>query len=119
MISEDRAREFAREWIAAWNAHDLDSILAHYEDDFEMSSPIITQLMGDPSGTLKGKAAIASYWALALARNPQLQFELLHVLPGANSIAVIYNGVRGLSAEIFHFGSSGRVAAAYAHYLSC
>lgn len=32
------ARRFAADWIAAWNRHDLDAILAHYTDDFEMRS---------------------------------------------------------------------------------
>ena len=33
------SRRFAAEWIEAWNAHDLERILAHYADDFEMASP--------------------------------------------------------------------------------
>lgn len=28
--------DFAHEWIAAWNAHDLERILAHYADDVEL-----------------------------------------------------------------------------------
>jgi hypothetical protein len=116
MISMPRAEQFAREWIEAWNAHDLESILGHYDDDFEMSSPVITQLLGEPSGRLKGKTAVAAYWALALERNPGLHFELLHVLCGADSVTLIYNGVRGLSAEVFRFGPSDRVVAAAAHY---
>jgi len=27
----------AQEWIAAWNAHDLERILAHYADDVELT----------------------------------------------------------------------------------
>jgi ketosteroid isomerase-like protein len=38
---------FASDWIAAWNSHDLDRILAHYEDDFEMTSPLIVALVGE------------------------------------------------------------------------
>jgi ketosteroid isomerase-like protein len=59
------AENFAKEWIAAWNSHDLDRILEHYEDNFEMSSPIIRTLADEPSGTLRGKAAVRSYWAKA------------------------------------------------------
>lgn len=73
--------------------------------------------MEEPSGTLCGKVAIGEYWARALERYPQLHFELLHVLRGAGSITIIYNGVHGLSAEVFHFLSSGKVHAAYAHYI--
>ena len=41
------AELFASDWIAAWNSHDLDRILAHYEDDFEMTSPLIVALVGE------------------------------------------------------------------------
>ena len=57
MMQQGLAERFAREWVAAWNSHDLERILEHYEDDFEMSSPIIVTLMGEPSGKLKGKTA--------------------------------------------------------------
>ena len=113
-----QAEEFAQEWISAWNSHDLDRILSHYEDDFEMSSPVIVQTMNEPSGCLKGKKQVAEYWAKALDRYPDLFFEQLHVLAGADSITIIYNGVRGLSAEVFHFSSTGKVSSAYAHYVA-
>lgn len=117
MLDADQAQAFAQDWVESWNAHDLERILAHYEDDFEMSSPVIVTTMDEPSGTLCGKEAIRAYWARALQRYPQLHFELLHVLLGAGSITIIYNGVRGLSAEVFHVAPSGKVHAAYAHYI--
>jgi ketosteroid isomerase-like protein len=67
VLQKGFAERFAREWIAAWNSRDLERILAHYEDDFEMSSPVIVTLAGEPSGKLKGKAAIGAYWAVVLA----------------------------------------------------
>jgi len=57
-IDREFALRFAEEWIASWYAHDLGRILSHYTDDFEMSSPLIVQLMDEPSGTLKGKTAV-------------------------------------------------------------
>ena len=41
MISPQFAAQFAEEWVAVWNSRDLDRILAHYADDFEMASPYI------------------------------------------------------------------------------
>jgi len=108
--------QFAHDWIDAWNSHDLDKILSHYEDDFEMSSPVIIQVTGEVSGILRGKSAVRGYWAKALKLNPDLRFELITVLAGIDSITLYYKGVRGLSAEVFHFGSSGKVARAFAHY---
>lgn len=116
MVTARFAEQFAIEWVEAWNSRDLERILSHYEDDFEMSSPVIVKLVGEASGTLRGKAAIRAYWAKAIAANPNLHFELLNVLKGANSMTIYYKGHRGLSAEVFHFGASGKVAKAYAHY---
>jgi len=117
MMQKGFAERFAREWVEAWNAHDLERVLSHYEDDFEMSSPIIVTMMGEPSGKLKGKAAVGAYWAKALKLLPQLRFELVAVLAGADSVVMSYRGHRGLSAEVLHFGKTGKVRAAFAHYV--
>ena len=116
MIDADFAAHFAADWIAAWNAHDLDSILAHYSDDFEMSSPVIVQIAGEPSGRLKGKAAVGAYWAKALALIPELHFELVTTLLGVDSVTLYYKGVRGMAAEVFFFGPERKVVRACAHY---
>lgn len=111
------AKQFAREWIEAWNNHDLEQVLAHYADDFEMNSPYIVQITGEPSGRLKGKAAVGAYWAKALAMIPDLHFELVSTLVGVNSITLYYKGARDrLSAEVFLFGPDGKVVEAFAHY---
>jgi len=115
-MEKHQAQQFAQEWVSAWNAHDLDKILSHYEEEFEMSSPAITKLTGESSGVLRGKDAVGEYWSGALEKYPDLEFNLLHVLRGANSVTIVYEGVLGLSAEVFHFGSSGKVARAFAHY---
>ncbi len=116
MINQEYAEHFAREWIGAWNSHDLERILSHYTNDFEMSSPVITQIAGEPSGTLKGKDAVGAYWAKALTLVPDLRFELLATFVGVDSITLYYKGPRGASAEVFHFGPDRKVERAYAHY---
>lgn len=110
------AREFAEEWIEAWNSHNLERILSHYEDGFSMTSPVIIQLTGEASGCLIGKKAVGAYWAKALELIPDLHFELISVLAGVDSVTVYYQGARGLSAEVFFFGTEGKVNRAFAHY---
>ena len=111
------ADSFAVDWIESWNAHDLERVLAHYSDDFAMSSPMIVQLGRERSGTLHGKAAVRAYWSAALERFPDLRFELISVLVGVGSITLCYKGARGwLVAEVFHFGSDGTVTSAFVHY---
>lgn len=116
MITREFADHFTQEWIDSWNSHDLERILSHYTDDFEMSSPYIAQIAGEPSGVLKGKAAVAAYWAKALERAPTLHFELHLTLVGAESLVIYYRGARGMAAEIFFFTPNGTVTKSCAHY---
>ena len=112
------AENFAMDWIDSWNAHDLDRVLSHYAEDFEMTSPFIARIAGEPSGTLQGKAAVGAYWKKALELIPDLKFELLTVLAGVDSITLYYKGARDrLAAEVFHFGPDQKVTRAFAHYV--
>ena len=78
-----------------------------------MNSPVIQQLLGEPSGCLQGKIAIRDYWRKALAASPELSFELLHILCGESSVTLVYHGV---SAEVFELNAQGQVQRAMAHY---
>jgi ketosteroid isomerase-like protein len=111
------ASTFAGSWVAAWNAHDLARILDHYTDDFEMTSPYIVQFTGEPSGTLRGKAAVGAYWQKALEKFPNLHFEALHVLSSPGSVTLVYRSNRsGLAAEVFFVNPAGLISRAVAHY---
>jgi hypothetical protein len=81
-----------------------------------MASPIIMAMVGEPSGTLKGKEKVGAYWAKALQRIPDLRFELISILVGVNSLTLYYKSPRGLAAEVFHFGPDQKVVKAFAHY---
>ncbi len=117
MIEKGFAEKFALDWIESWNSHDLDRILSHYSDQFEMSSPKIIQIAGELSGTLKGKRAVGSYWTKALELIPDLRFELVTTLIGVGSITLCYKSAGGqLAAEVFYFGPDHKVFKAYAHY---
>ncbi len=109
--------QFADEWIAAWNAHDLPRILSHYDDGFEMASPRIVDIAGEPSGVLRGKDAVGRYWDKGLKVIPDLRFEKLGVFVGARSIAIHYRNQAGrVAVEVLEFGDDGKVVRAAAHY---
>jgi ketosteroid isomerase-like protein len=117
MIPSKDTQAFAREWVDSWNSHDLDRILSHYADDFQMTSPFIAQLMNEPTGTIKGKENVRVYWARALERIPDLHFDLIEVLAGVDSITIYYHAVFGKrAAEVLFFDESGKVRRAIAHY---
>ncbi|MBN3789432.1 nuclear transport factor 2 family protein [Burkholderia sp. Ac-20353] len=92
-------------------------MLSHYDDAFEMHSPMIARIAEEPSGCLRGKDAVGAYWSKALQLIPDLRFELVSVLVGVRSIAIHYLGANGRPAvEVFHFGADQRVLKAFAHY---
>lgn len=116
-MDKQEAEHFAKEWLDAWNSHDLDRILSHYSDDFEMTSPVITVVTGHPGGKLKGKAAVRAYWAKALSLFPDLQFTHICTLQGIRSVVIHYYGTTGNRvAEVFSFNDDGLVYQAHAHY---
>ena len=95
IMDKEFAQKFGEEWVAAWNSRDLNKILSHYTNDFEMSSPVIMQLVGKPDGILKGKKAVRDYWSKALEMHPELHFKLISVFVGMSSVLVQYQGHRG------------------------
>ena len=46
MVNNFDLAKFTGEWIRSWNSHDLESILYHYSDDVEITSPMIKQAAG-------------------------------------------------------------------------
>lgn len=117
MIDTVFAERFAHEWVEAWNSHDLEAVLSHYSDDFEMSSPFIIAFSPESGGTLRGKKAVAQYWAAALEKFSDLHFVLDSAFVGADSIALTYTSVLDKKAvEVFFFDENGKVVKAAAHY---
>jgi len=117
MLTEQRARTLAGEWVDAWNRHDLDAILSHYAEVVEFTSPFVVRLLDSPTGTVRGKAALRDYFARALAAYPDLRFELLQVLAGVDSVTLYYRSVGNrLAAEVMELDAQGQVVRVLAHY---
>src|SRR6266436_2917853 len=100
VVNKAQAQTAAHKWIAAFNNHDL-----------------VTKVLGDPAGTVRGKQAVRAYFAKALAAAPDLKFELLDVFPGVNSVAVyLRSNVRGLQLEVMELDTDGRIARVLVHH---
>jgi hypothetical protein len=116
MFDEKFYESFAAEWVAAWNSHDIERILSHYDSAFEFSSPVLARFSPASGGKLKGLDAARAYWSKGLAARPELHFEMVTVLQGVKSLVVYYKGLGGnLCAELFVFGSDGKVIESHAH----
>ncbi|GAC1394110.1 MAG: nuclear transport factor 2 family protein [Polyangiales bacterium] len=67
--------DLARAWMRAFNAHDVDALVALYADGATHTSPKIRALHPDTGGKLVGKAALGAWWRDANARLPNLRYE--------------------------------------------
>ena len=105
------------EWIAAWNARDLERVLALYAEDFEMTSHHIHAMGFDPSGTLRGKARVREFWATALTHVPDLHFELIDLFLSPDSVVVFYRNERGGKVcEYLRLDAKGKIVQASGNY---
>ncbi|MEM9350565.1 MAG: nuclear transport factor 2 family protein [Pseudomonadota bacterium] len=106
-------KDFAAEWEAAWNAHDLDRILSHYAEDVVFRSAKAVATVG--TGVIEGKAALREYWAAALTRQPDLAFSVIEVFEGHGMLVILYvNQVGRRATETLRFGADGLVVEASA-----
>ena len=108
---------FAREWIAAWNAHDLERVLSHYSPGVELTSPIAAERVPGSGGYIRGEAELRAYWEPALAANPDLHFALEAVLTAVDGCTILYRNQRGqLVAESVFWNDTGMVTRAAVAY---
>jgi hypothetical protein len=108
---------FAKHWLNAWNTHNIEAIMSHYSEDVVFYSPFIQKINNDPSGCIKGVAALKAYFQKALLAYPDLNFESYHVLEGVNSVVLYYKSVGNrLAAEMMLLNEDGKVVEVRAHY---
>jgi predicted ester cyclase len=116
-VTRDDAWSLANHWVAAWNIHDLDLIMSHYDDAVELTSPVAAQLLGAPDGKVVGKANLRAYFQRGLQAYPELHFHLQDVLWGINSVVLYYDNQKGTrTGEFMELLASGKVSRAVAHY---
>lgn len=117
-MTNEFATAFARDWIEAWNSHDIEKILSHYSEDFMIETPMAIKLYPQSNGTVVGKSEVRKYWTIGLERSPNLKFELLDLLIGVNSIGLyLFNtSSNKKSVELMSFNNETKVNKAIVTY---
>lgn len=67
-------QRIAERWFAAFNAHDLEALLALYADDAEHFSPKLLVRHPMTKGMVRGKDALRGWWRDAFERLPTLRY---------------------------------------------
>src|SRR5437773_11288390 len=101
---------FAKGWIQEWNQRDLEAVLSHYTEDIEFQSPLVVKLLGETSGTVRGKENLREYFRKALAAFPgDIELELLGVYHGVNSLLVHFQAKGRSAVEVMELNEEGKV----------
>ncbi len=117
MITKKQALEFANDWIKAWNAHDLEKIISHYDENIEYYSMFLTKLSDNKSGKIVGKKSVKKYLKKGLKAYPNLYFKLENVYFGISTIVIQYISVNNLKAsEIFEIGKNAKAIKVQCNY---
>ena len=111
------ARRLAEEWVGAWNAHDLDAIMALYAPGVVFQTPTIIATLGIPDGVVRGAEDLREHFARGLARLPDLRFDLESVYAGVSSIAMTYRWADGTPVcELHEYDPAGLIERVQALY---
>ena len=110
-------REFSEKWIAAWNALDLEGVLAHYTADAVVHTPVSAVRVPGSNGIVRGQNALRDYWGEAIQENSDLHFELVETMATVDGATILYRNHRGqLVAETVLWGEDGLVHSAFVAY---
>jgi len=117
MLSEAQVREFAGDWLRAWNSHDLDAVMSHYAPEIVLTSPVAARLLNDPAGVVVGEVALRKYFQRGLEAYPNLVFELLDVMWGISSVVLYYKNQNGTTTgEFMELDADLKVVRVVANY---
>lgn len=75
-MSSLQNKQIATSWFDAFNAHDLEKLLALYDDEAEHFSPKLKIRQPETKGLIKGKAALREWWKDSFDRLPTLRYEV-------------------------------------------
>lgn len=111
------APDFAHRWIADWNAHDLDAVLAHYADDVDFRSPKVARFTGGAKDRFAAREDLRPYFARAFELRPDLRFDLAHVCTDGAGVALVYANELGETAvETMDLNEAGEIVRARVFY---
>lgn len=107
---------YPRNWIAAWNARDVDGVLEHYSDGVRLTSPAVVDVLGRQDGTVQGRAELAEYFRKGLRAAPDRRFKLIAEARGIDTTTLVYRSGDRLVCETARFDAGGRIVEATVHY---
>ena len=83
-------KTIARNWLDAFNRHDIEKILELYDDQAEHYSPKLKLRSPETNGLIRGKDAMRAWWKDSFNRFPTLQYQVIQLTPFENRVFMEY-----------------------------
>jgi ketosteroid isomerase-like protein len=87
----------ALRWFAAFNAHDLEALLALYADTAQHYSPKLKVRKPETRGLITGKPMLRAWWRDAFDRLPSLRYEVVKLTADDEQVFMEY--IRHVNGE--------------------
>src|SRR5260221_8994606 len=117
MMDQQRARAHAEQWIAAWNARNLDAIMEQYAPSIRFTAPTVISRWNKTDGILIGRDELHRHFKRGLDLAPHLHFELIDVLMGVDGVTIIYRRETGaLVADVVVLDENYQGVEVHAYY---
>lgn len=80
----------ARQWFDAFNEHNLEKLLALYDDNAQHYSPKLKIRNPETNGLIKGKRALRLWWKDSFERLPTLKYIPQHFIADDSKVFMEY-----------------------------
>ncbi|RYG50804.1 MAG: nuclear transport factor 2 family protein [Chitinophagaceae bacterium] len=80
----------ANQWMLAFNAKDIESLLALYDDNAQHYSPKLKVREPETNGLIKGKTAMRQWWQGAFENMPTLFYKIISLTANEDRVFMEY-----------------------------
>lgn len=96
-MTAEKLQSIAFKWFDAFNNHNLEQLLALYDDEAEHFSPKLKISKPETKGLVTGKEALKNWWHDAFDRLPSLHYKVTSLTANADRVFMEY--VRTVEGE--------------------
>lgn len=89
-MSSAEIKAIALKWFEAFNKHDLEMLLALYDENAAHFSPKLKIRQPETNGWIKGKPALRLWWQDSFGRLPTLNYEVINLIADDEQVFMEY-----------------------------
>jgi limonene-1,2-epoxide hydrolase len=90
LTASEKNKQIARLWFEAFNAHDLEKLLALYDNRAQHYSPKLKVKQPETLGLIAGKNNLRVWWKEAFERLPDLRYEVKRLTADEEQVFMEY-----------------------------